>query len=85
MQSKNRTTRLLMMEPRLIDLSWMRLPRDLPWRVKFVEAVESHARKLGLEARYRPPWFCGYYFSGGSPVVLEGKWTVALDDTPLLT
>jgi hypothetical protein len=74
-----------MMEHRLIELPWMRLPRDLPWRVKFVEAVEDHARKLGLEARYRPPRFCGYYFQGASPVVMAGKWTVTLDATPLLT
>lgn len=73
-----------MMEPRLIELPWMRLPRDLPWRVKFVDAVLDHARKLGLEARYRPPRFCGYYFSGDSPVVVGGKWTVTLDETPLL-
>lgn len=74
-----------MLESRLIELPRMRLPRDLPWRVRFVEAVEDHARKLGLEARYRPPRFCGYFFDGPSPVVLAGKWTVTLDDTPLLT
>lgn len=62
----------------------MRLPRDLAWRVKFVEAVEEHARKLGLEARFRPPRFCGYFFNGPSPVVMAGRWTVILDETPLL-
>lgn len=73
-----------MTEYRLIELPWMRLPRDLAWRVRFVEAVEDHARKLGLEARFRPPRFCGYFFSGPSPVVMAGKWTVTLDHTPLL-
>lgn len=73
-----------MMEGRLIELPWMRLPRDLAWRVRFVDAVEEHARKLGLEARFRPPRFCGYFFSGASPVVMAGKWTVTLDETPLL-
>lgn len=74
-----------MIEHLLIELPWMRLPRDMAWRVKFVEAVEEHARKLGLEARFRPPRFCGYFFSGSSPVVMAGKWTVTLDETPLLT
>jgi hypothetical protein len=73
-----------MMDSRLIELPWMRLPRDLAWRVRFVEAVEDHARKLGLQARFRPPRFCGYFFNGPSPVVMAGRWTVTLDENPLL-
>jgi hypothetical protein len=68
----------------IIDLPELRLPRDLARRVKFIEAVEDHARRLGIVGRYRPSRFIGYYFAGRYPVVVSGHWTVTLDDVPLL-
>lgn len=68
----------------LIDLPELKLPRDLARRVKFVEAVEQHAARLGIKGRYEPTRFIGYYFAGAFPVVVSGHWTVTLDDVPLL-
>lgn len=68
----------------LIDLPEIRLPRDLAWRVKFIDAVEDHARRLGIVGRFNPPRFFGYYFRGSHPVVVAGQWTVMLDGAPLL-
>lgn len=68
----------------IIDLPELRLPRDLARRVKFIEAVEEHARRLGIVGRYQPSRFIGYYFAGRFPVVVSGHWTVTLDDVPLL-
>jgi len=73
-----------MMDNLLIDLPDLKLPRDLAWRVRFIEAVEDHARRLGIVGRYQPTRFMGYYFSGPNPVVVSGHWTVTLDDVPLL-
>jgi len=39
----------------IIDIPELRLPRDMAWRVKFVEAVEEHARRLGISGRFRVP------------------------------
>lgn len=68
----------------IIDLPELRLPRDLARRVKFTDAVEEHARRLGIIGRYEPSRFIGYYFAGRYPVVVSGHWTVTLDDVPLL-
>lgn len=68
----------------IIDLPELRLPRDLARRVKFIEAVEDHAKRLGIVGRYEPSRFIGYYFAGRYPVVVSGHWTVTLDDVPLL-
>lgn len=73
-----------MMDNLLIDLPELKLPRDLAWRVRFIEAVEDHARRLGIVGRYQPTRFMGYYFAGPNPVVVSGHWTVTLDDVPLL-
>lgn len=73
-----------MMDNLLIDLPELKLPRDLARRVKFIEAVEDHAARLGIKGRYEPSRFIGYYFAGLFPVVVSGHWTVTLDDVPLL-
>lgn len=73
-----------MMDNLLIDLPELKLPRDLARRVKFIEAVEDHAARLGIKGRYEPSRFIGYYFAGAFPVVVSGHWTVTLDDVPLL-
>lgn len=68
----------------LIDLPEIRLPRDMAWRVKFIDAVEDHARRLGIAGKFNPPRFFGYYFSGSHPVVIAGQWTVMLEGLPIL-
>lgn len=68
----------------LIDLPEIRLPRDMAWRVKFVDAVEQHAKRLGLSGNFQAPRFFGYYFIAGHPVVIAGHWTVMLEESPLL-
>lgn len=68
----------------LIDIPEIRLPRDMAWRVKFIEAVEQHAKRLGITGQFHPPRFFGYYFTGPYPVVVAGHWTVMLDDFALL-
>ncbi len=68
----------------LIDLPEIKLPADLAWRVKFIEAVEDHVRKLGVVGQFQPPRFFGYYFNGRHPVVLARNWKVTLDAAPLL-
>ena len=68
----------------IIDLPEIRLPRDLAWRVKFIEAVEEHVRHLGVAGHFEPPRFFGYYFVGRNPVVLARHWKVTLDATSLL-
>jgi hypothetical protein len=69
----------------LIDLPEIRLPRDLAWRVKFIEAVEDHVKQLGVRGHFEPPRFFGYYFAGRNPVVLARHWKVTLDSAPLLS
>jgi hypothetical protein len=73
-----------MMDNMLINLPEIRLPGDMAWRVKFVEAVEKHAERLGIAGRFNAPRFFGYYFTGQHPVVLAGHWTVMLDEVPLM-
>ena len=68
----------------IIDLPEIKLPRDLAWRVKFIEAVEEHVRHLGVAGHFQPPRFFGYYFVGRHPVVLARHWKVTLDATSLL-
>lgn len=68
----------------IIDIPELRLPRDMPWRVKFIEAVEDHAVRLGLQGRFKVPRFFGYYFTGQRAVVVAGLWTVLVDDADLL-
>lgn len=68
----------------LIDLPEIRLPRDMAWRIKFVEAVEQHARRLGITGHFEAPRFFGYYFTGTHPVIVAGHWTVMLDEVPLM-
>jgi hypothetical protein len=73
-----------MMDNMIIDLPEIRLPLDLAWRVKFVEAVEKHAERLGIAGHFNAPRFFGYYFTGAHPVVMAGHWTVMLDEVPLM-
>jgi hypothetical protein len=73
-----------MMDNMLINLPEVRLPPDMAWRVKFVEAVEQHAQRLGIAGRFNAPRFFGYYFTGSHPVVMAGHWTVMLDEVPLM-
>jgi hypothetical protein len=68
----------------IIDIPELRLPRDMAWRVKFIEAVEDHARRLGISGRFKVPRFFGYYFAGSRAVVVAGLWTVVVDDAELL-
>lgn len=68
----------------IIDIPELRLPRDMAWRVKFVAAVEHHARRLGITGRFKVPRFLGYYFTGSRAVVVAGMWTVLVDDAVLL-
>lgn len=68
----------------LIDLPELRLPRDMAWRIRFVEAVEEHARCLGITGHFEAPRFFGYYYAGPHPVVVAGHWTVMLDEVPLM-
>ena len=74
-----------MTDQKLIDLPEIRLPRDLAWRVKFIQAVEEHMRHLGVDGHFQAPRFFGYYFCGAHPVVLARHWKVTLDAAPLLT
>ena len=73
-----------MMDNLIIDIPELRLPRDMAWRVKFIEAVEQHARRLGITGRFKVPRFFGYYFTGSHAVVVAGLWTVLVDDAALL-
>ena len=73
-----------MMDNLIIDIPELRLPRDMAWRVKFIEAVEQHASRLGITGRFKVPRFFGYYFSGPHAVVVAGLWTVLVDDAALL-
>src|SRR6186713_954285 len=68
----------------IIDIPELRLPRDMAWRVKFIEAVELHAQRLGITGRFKVPRFFGYYFAGNHAVVMAGLWTVLVDDAALL-
>jgi hypothetical protein len=68
----------------IIDIPELRLPRDMAWRIKFIEAVEEHARRLGISGRFKVPRFFGYYFTGQRAVVVAGLWTVLVDDAELL-
>jgi hypothetical protein len=68
----------------IIDIPELRLPRDMAWRIKFIEAVEEHARRLGISGRFKVPRFFGYYFTGRRAVVVAGLWTVLVDDAELL-
>ena len=68
----------------IIDIPELRLPRDMAWRVKFIEAVEQHASRLGITGRFKVPRFFGYYFTGPHAVVVAGLWTVLVDDAALL-
>lgn len=73
-----------MMDNLIIDIPELRLPRDMAWRVKFIEAVEQHAGRLGITGRFKVPRFFGYYFTGSNAVVVAGLWTVLVDDAALL-
>lgn len=74
-----------MTENTLIALNEFKLPSDFAWRVKFMDAVDEHLRRLGVTGQMRPPRFFGYFFEGGEPVVLTGRWTVRLNTGPLFT
>lgn len=73
-----------MMDNLIIDIPELRLPRDMAWRVKFIDAVERHALRLGITGRFKVPRFFGYYFTGNHAVVVAGLWTVLVDDATLL-
>ncbi len=63
----------------------MKMPPDLPWRVRFIEQVEEHLRTMQAQGHFLPPRFFGYYFREGEPVAVSGNWTVALAADPLLS
>jgi len=63
----------------LVPLPGISLPRDLPWRARFVELVEEHLRRLSAGGPFVPPRFFGYYFRSGEPVGVTGNWTVLLE------
>lgn len=69
----------------LVPLPGLTLPRDLPWRVKFIDLVEDHLRRMSASPSFRAPRFFGYYFRGDDAVAVTGSWTVLLDAHPLLT
>jgi hypothetical protein len=74
-----------MMDHSLIELPNFRLPRDLAWRVKLIEAIEDHLRVHGSRERFDPPRFYGYYFCRRHPVVLARHWKVTLEPVPLFS
>ena len=69
----------------LIALNEFKLPSDFSWRVKFMDAVDEHLRRLGVKGHMAPPRFFGYFFEAGEPVVMTGRWTVRLNSGPLFT
>lgn len=69
----------------LVPLDGFTLPPDLPWRVRFIDLVEAHLRRLHAVGRFRPPRFFGYYFLDQEPVAVTGSWTVTLDPEKPLT
>lgn len=68
----------------LVPLPGLTLPRDLPWKVKFIDLVEDHLRKMSAGGGFEAPRFFGYYFRGEEAVAVTGSWTVLLDAHPLL-
>jgi hypothetical protein len=73
-----------MKDPLIIDLPEVRLPRDMARRIRFHEAVERHARRLGLPGRFALPRFFGYYFIEKRPMAVAGLWTVLVSEVPLM-
>lgn len=69
----------------LIALNEFKLPSDFSWRIKFMDAVDEHLRRLGVKGHMAPPRFFGYFFEAGEPVVMTGRWTVRLNSGPLFT
>ena len=71
-----------MTENDTIPLPGLRLPSNLPWRVRFTAAVNAELRRLRTTGHYVPPRFFGYYFRNGRPIGVSGSWTVVLETLP---
>lgn len=72
------------MDPVLIDLPELKLPRDFARRVRFIDAVQRRLISMGVEGRFVPGRFVGYYFAGITPVAVSGRWAVQLLALPVL-
>jgi len=69
----------------LVPLPDFTLPREFPWKVRFISAVHEHLWRVRLEDTFAPPRFFGYYFRGEEPMGVTGSWTVALNaEAPLM-
>ena len=70
-----------MPENLLVPLPGFTLPRDFPWRVRFIAAVDEQLHRMRATGHYEPARFFGYYIQGAAPVGVSGSWTVALEDS----
>jgi hypothetical protein len=68
----------------LVPLPGFSLPRDYPWRVRFVAAVDEQLRRLRSTGYFVPPRFFGYFFQGSQAVGVTGNWVVTLDAETVL-
>jgi hypothetical protein len=64
----------------LIPLPALTLPRDYPWRVRFIGAVDEQLRRLRSTGHFVPPRFFGYFFQGDQAIGVCGNWVVTLDE-----
>ncbi|MBI5382645.1 MAG: hypothetical protein HZA31_12150 [Opitutae bacterium] len=69
----------------LIPLPGFLLPRDYPWRVRFIGAVDDQLRRLRSTGHFAPPRFYGYFFQGPQPVGVTGSWVVTLDSDTVVS
>jgi hypothetical protein len=74
----------LITENILVPLPGFALPRDYPWRVRFVAAVDEQLRRLRSTGYFVPPRFFGYFFQGQQAVGVTGNWVVTLDADTVL-
>jgi len=68
----------------LVPLPGFTLPRDLPWRTRFVDIVEAHSEGETGRAPYEPPRFFGYYLCGDDFVAVAGPWAIGVVETTAL-
>jgi len=69
----------------LVPLPGFTLPRDYPWRIRFIAAVDEQLRRLRSTGYFVPPRFFGYFFQGSQPVGVTGHWVVSLDSDTAIT